>query len=195
MRLSPLSPAMKAIPTVWDEVCKAFTQLGADPDLALGAVSQEKSPLENSQWLLCVRSSPPPPGSAQRTSNIAGASLGKEQSPGWVCLRGSLCCSAQGSAAAGLWLRGHRVYRDGNHPFQKKFGITRNVESPEKNGFFSGCFSSISAVLSVNSLQTLRLCSGRLPVPRGISRTLFWSKKFLQMLCLFFLVSCSCAAG
>lgn len=47
---------MKAIPTVWDEVCKAFTQLGADPDLALGATSQEKSPLENSQLLVCVRS-------------------------------------------------------------------------------------------------------------------------------------------
>lgn len=56
MRLSPPKPAMKAIPTVWDEVCKAFTQLGADPDLALGAASQEKSPLENSQLLVCVRS-------------------------------------------------------------------------------------------------------------------------------------------
>lgn len=46
----------RPIPSVWDEVCKAFTQRGADPDLALGALSQEKSLLENSQWLLCVRS-------------------------------------------------------------------------------------------------------------------------------------------
>lgn len=46
----------RSIPSVWDEVCKAFTQRGADPDLALGALSQEKSLLENSQWLLCVRS-------------------------------------------------------------------------------------------------------------------------------------------
>lgn len=47
---------IKAIPPVWDAVCKAFTQLGADPDLDLGAVSQEKSPHENSQLLVCVRS-------------------------------------------------------------------------------------------------------------------------------------------
>lgn len=41
---------------MWDVVCKAFTQLGADPDLDLGAASQEKSPHENSQLLVCVRS-------------------------------------------------------------------------------------------------------------------------------------------
>jgi len=41
---------------VWDVVCKAFPQLGADPDPDLGAASQEKAPHENSQWLVCVRS-------------------------------------------------------------------------------------------------------------------------------------------
>lgn len=48
---------IKAIPTVCSVVCKAFTQLGADPDLDLGAASQEKSRLENSQLLVCLRSS------------------------------------------------------------------------------------------------------------------------------------------
>lgn len=92
MRLSPPSPAMKAIPTVWDEVCKAFAQLGADPDLALGAVSQEKSPLENSQWLLCVRSSPPPPGSAQERRTFPVLPLGRSRA--WApCASGDLCAA------------------------------------------------------------------------------------------------------
>lgn len=39
-----------------DVVCKAFAQLGADPDLDLGAASQEKSRHENSQFLVCIGS-------------------------------------------------------------------------------------------------------------------------------------------
>lgn len=75
----------RSIPSVWDEVCKAFTQRGADPDLALGALSQEKSLLVNSQWLLCVRSEEQGALLRLRTAQPRERSLvppGKEQSPG-----------------------------------------------------------------------------------------------------------------
>lgn len=159
---------MKAVPAGWDGVCKAFTQLGADPDPDLGAASQAKSLHENSQLLVCVRSArallPSCRFSAQGMFPLflpgEGAEFSlcaAEEISGWshnisTLPRTLMVSRSWLQTSVQLW---SRVYCAGELPLpakQRLVMITRTAEPPGL--FLGGSRSSISVGLSVNSNVT-----------------------------------------
>lgn len=144
---------------MWDVVCKAFAQLGADPDLDLGAASQEKSPHENSQLLVCVRSTRAllrllslfSPMNVPVVSPRERAEFSLRVAEGISVRSCNISVLPRMLMVFGIWLqtsvrlRGRGVYRVGelSVPARDRFVmITRNVGPP-------GCFSAARAQASL----------------------------------------------
>lgn len=147
-------------------VCKAFTQLGADPDLDLGAASQEKSPRENSQLLVCVRSirallrllSLFSPMNVSVVSPREGAEFSLHVAEEIFVHSCSVLVLPRTLMIFGIWLKtsvqlwGNRAYCVGELSLPAKYRFVVIIRNVEPLGLFlGGTCSSISAGLPINS--------------------------------------------